>query len=425
METQWRFFINGTPCGDPIGWDSLELTLQRDPIFQGLENIFSDNITFWDEGAQIIKTEYEADGIDAQLEFLSEYSCDGGITWNSFVSGVLNAYFYSIINNEVTIKIEPSGFHRKIKNRLSTPINLNSNISIGGSAMSTINPFDLGLHSKEIVQQGQVEMTLGTFSENYTPIPTVDTLYFTLPFDNINFAEFSEWQFKTPPLINSSQGTPERGSIYHNDTSDPIDVSFDYIIKGTLTELLSITRSYHLTLVYAISNSSNPFTAGDGIIFEDYGVKSNIGGVVMSQDIDLSGTIIYTIPAGYSYYLYFVFANYNNSTTPQTATIEFIKDNLIVTGTITSIEDPSTSKAFLIHEVFAKLSESMTDEIDSFRSDFFGRIDSLPHVYDNNGCGAWVAISNGLNIRNMKDNQTPPQLFPNMPPMAFKLFEAV
>src|SRR6478736_8006701 len=103
MELLWRFKINGIEVPEPTGWDAIDITMQRDPIYHGLENTFSDNITFWDNGAAIIKEAFENDGIDAELNFTSEYSCDGGDTWTFFITGILNAFFYSIINNEVTI----------------------------------------------------------------------------------------------------------------------------------------------------------------------------------------------------------------------------------------------------------------------------------------------------------------------------------
>jgi hypothetical protein len=63
-----------------------------------LENIIShDNIKFWGEGADMITAEYEANGIDGELDFPYRYSCDG-TTYTTLFSGILNCYFYDITN---------------------------------------------------------------------------------------------------------------------------------------------------------------------------------------------------------------------------------------------------------------------------------------------------------------------------------------
>jgi hypothetical protein len=67
-----------------------------------------------------------------------------------------------------------------------------------------------------------------------------------------------------------------------------------------------------------------------------------------------------------------------------------------------STEPPSVIKGYYLYEAFNRICESITGELDSFRSDFFGRDNSVPTSYESDGCGGWVMLTNGLNIRNMK-----------------------
>lgn len=387
--TLWKFKINGTEVEEPIGWDALEVTLQRDPIFHGLQNIFSDNITFWDTGAQIIREAYETDGIDAQLVFLAQYSCDGGITYNTFISGILNAYFYSITNNEVTIKIEPSGFQRLLKNRLDSQINLNSSVSMDGLPMSSVDPFDLHLHSKEIKYKSTYFANPGVTSISYSSDP--NTEHISYPFI-LNISEVpgsleADDISNNPPIFYSGFYAPGitkrtinvQGSIKFHVNGQ------EFTATGKLESKTSSGSSIHVLPIFALSQGSTPVSADHSYTFND--------NFDFPQDS----------------YLYFTIEITANGT--GSITITFDTTNLVYMNyEELSISAPSITKAFLIHEAFAKISESITGIQDSFRSNFFGRTNSSPHTYSDNGCGSWTAISNGLNIRKMLDKNG--SLFP-------------
>lgn len=459
MKIVWEFKINGTPVEEPIGWDALTITLQRDIVYQGLENIFSDNITFWDTGAQIIKTEYELNGIDADLTFTSRYSCDGGLTFTEAINGILNAFFYSIENNIVTIKIEPSGFHRKVKNRLSTHVNLNSNISIGGLPMSTINPFDLGLHSKTILEQGIFtygpQIDIPNTIPGYTLIGELaQTFNVSFDLSFLRTIERSYSQTMVPEVIVTSEIETYNEGIINtlvNSTSYPGDnlqlqppvfynianisassfnfsgpIHFAYQLTLNLVVPPTVPRNLdvHITAItFYMKAGGTVYTIGTAT---DITISVTLTSAIPSYNLALQNTAFNIFEPNISLInpdevkLYIKYDVKYELQTPLIITepdysVEIINRGYIndldytgidkskVTVESYSKQPPSTTKAFLIHEVFAKLSESMTDEIDSFRSDFFGRLNSSPHSYDNDGCGGWTAITNGINLRKMLD----------------------
>lgn len=59
----------------------------------------------------------------------------------------------------------------------------------------------------------------------------------------------------------------------------------------------------------------------------------------------------------------------------------------------------TTAKAFAIFEAAAQIARVITDQIDSFRSNYFGRKNSEPFAYLGNGCGSFGAITNGFMLR--------------------------
>lgn len=405
--TTWEFKINGVIVEEPIGWDSVEITAQRDPVYHGLENIISDGMKFWGTGADMITEEYEANGIEGELTFLIRYSCDGGATYTTLFNGILNCFYYAVQNSEVTIKMEPSGFHRTVKNRLDVPINLNSNLSIDHLPMSTINPFDLRLHSKAIIQKASLTQnaTLLTVSDSHffpPSHPTPITIYLPL---EITLAELQDTHEFTNFFHFDEDAAA--GSPYFTLVNKSGVVTVDYKFKFTFHESIADARSYgiQINLSYGATGVENITTLEGTYFFSQSGGST-------SQAFNVSGRTDIPLEKGQFIYARISVSNYTTTNAvPQLASFSIVSDpGNYIKLTQNSIENPSTAKAFLIHEAFAKLTESITGVQDSFRSDFFGRILSEPHQYVANGCGGWTAITNGLNIRKLLDKNL--ALFP-------------
>jgi hypothetical protein len=383
MQTIWKFTINGTEIDEPIGWDAVELTLQRSDNYHGLENVISDNIKFWGTGADIISEAYETYGIDAQLNFVINYSCDGGDTYTVFFSGILNCYSYSVVNNEVSIKIDYSDFQRTAKNRLDTPVNLNSNISIDGNTMSSIVPFDLHLHGKSILYVANMLVNDPIKTFNLTDPAPFNPPFTIIGTDISDITEMSSYQ----PLV----------ALIQNNTSQTRTIH----ITGRIVvshHSLAISNAGPTTYTYA---GGFQVFAGTTLL---YTAPYNGGSSPVTYDFTIDQTVTIAPMSSmvfefFDYYANSVYAPLNSYSA------DWSFDSSLSNLTIQDVSsfNPSTTKAFLIHEVFAKIAESITGIQDSFRSDFFGRTNSSPHQYDQNGCGAWVAITNGLNIRKMLD----------------------
>jgi hypothetical protein len=81
---------------------------------------------------------------------------------------------------------------------------------------------------------------------------------------------------------------------------------------------------------------------------------------------------------------------------------------------ITSLCDPSPCKTYMLHEAASRIIENVTNNQLHFRSNYFGRTDSLPYAYDADGCGGLRSITNGLQIRRaVLTDGTNPKVFTN------------
>lgn len=388
MSIAWRFSINGTQVEEPVGWDAIQFKLQRDDQFSGLENMLSESIVYDGTGGALIKAEYETDGIDAALVYLVEYSCDG-ITYVTRFEGILNCVSYKEVNGVVTVKAEPSGFHRKVKNRLDIPVNLMSSTSIGGEAMSAISPFDLGLHSKAfslisefvVIEPSAASSILGNSSAvimNIPISPEISELPDTFQVDGA-FAQPS-----AVPL-----------NYYYKCGEALDDLTVEYRLKGSVTMIrIGVsTRDINFFRIFRRDNGVDTMIFNSGTIT---GISGN-----HTIDFDIPDTIAYGSVGVNEEYFYYASMDVDGGQWQCQLDMDDVDTFVTMTGISTYL--PSSTKAFLLHEVFAIVSESITDIPDSFKSDFFGRINSSPRTYDINGCGGWVALTNGLNLRKMLD----------------------
>lgn len=417
MTTIWKFLINDTEVDEPIGFDAVNITLQRDPQYTGLQNMFSDNLTFWGNGAQIIKEAYEADGIDAVLNFEVKYSCDGGLTSTQLINGILNCAFYSIINNEVTVKIDTSVFYRLLMNRLDTVVDLLSNTSVDFLPMSDIQPVtDFGLHSKYIsaYSQLQIDPTDNVFVVDYTENSIIASsggvgYPLLVGINEVNTTNSTE---SVPPWFDFPL-------FYSGDLLPPgitqRTIGLTGKLKGTITVNSDTGSVAPIFLRIKITGLDHTDIISDTILKEfvtlpGTGDSLNNGTYPFTIDFSqppYSGEASYNFAAQQYMFLYFgmsgqsghwsVTFTLNNE---QDGASGFtINNNLKLSEN--SIYPPSQCAAFLLHEAFAKLVESLTGVPDSFRSNFFGQPNSQPHQYTIPGCGAWTALSNGLAIRRM------------------------
>lgn len=402
----WLFKINNQEVEEPIGWDAVELTLQRSDTYLGLENIYSDNILFWNNGADIINAAYEAQSIDADLLFESLYDC-GDSVLNTFVEGILNAFFYSVKNNEVTIKIEPSGFHRDFKNNIDQTINMSSNVAIDGvTPITDIQPIEFGLHSKTVTFIADFEVENDSDSKTFAP--GVDTLHMTIPLSVEGSEGFDGLEDQVSPYLSSNADTTVGlvQLLWPNNTGKDQLIEFDYTIDGYVNVSGggnisggSVTLPTSLQIRIG-STYDNAFAEGGVYYIKPVFSKVYTNGVV-SVDLSESFNPTYNVPSGHNVYLSFVIAGIptdSGSPFPWSVETHFNKFSFKLKNL--NIADPSTATGYYIYEMLRKMCESMTGQIDCFRSNFFGREDL---GYESDGCGAWTTITNGLNIRNMFD----------------------
>lgn len=254
--------------------------------------------------------------------------------------------------------------------------------------MSTLVPFDLGLHSKEIdyfasLKPNSLISDFELFDLNPFNPPLI-----TIGSDIEGLSDMTSYVPVDALIVNNS--TQDRTIIFNGHFKIANAVIENRIVEGVST-IVNYSGNFKIVIdngvspidVYSIGEL--PYDISNYLIFDiNAEVILPALGNIKFYFYDLSD-LSYTV---LSYQGHWIFDN---------ETELKIEDK--------SVFAPSSTKAFLIYEAFAKISESITDQKDSFRSDFFGRTNSQPSSYISNGCGAWTAITNGLNLRKMLDKE--------------------
>ena len=386
----YRFYLRDpkvttawTEIDEPDGWDALSITMQRSDAYTGLENVYSDNITFVDEGARYLQGKFDIYLFDALIDFKWEYYCNNVLVESFF--GSINMITYSEENNRVSVKIEESSFSRKMLNRIETIVDLDSNTSIEGEELSELVKLNMPLHSKVISLQST--FTINEFLSDYEELGINDesfnALYFPLDVasDEYDTAVGTTTMFDINPSLPYSQRNlftaPVTGNYF-----------FEYNLKGYVQESTSSTRSFEFAILFETS-SSVQYTIRSATS------HSQTGGTITIL-YDLSGTVEIPLGSGESVALY---SSLFNSTPSRSSDLRQVIETSTLSIQSYSQYETSKTKCYKIYEALNRIVESITDTQDAIRSDFFGRTDSTPYSYSENGCGSWLTTMNGKALR--------------------------
>ncbi len=392
----WRFFLRDpllevsfTEVEEPEGWDALEQILQRSDLYTGMENKYSENLIFTEEGADYMIAKFDLYRFDGQIEFKAELYCDAVLSFT--LSGIINMVTYRNEQGRVNINFEDTSFQRKLFNRLTIPVKLSDHLSIEGVEIGYMDKVVIPFHSKAI-----------QYTANYLANQALMPLHFT---DRPN-AHTTPWELSGGDVIGATEPTTTEPSgagrsIVVNEGT--IEQYIDIECRVIVSPLASITRDDAITYTY---------TGGFDYIVRDsdgdHTVHSEAGIIqAFANTYDFTFTITIRLDPGDSCTI--TFFDFYEETLPGTGTLardqtyNYAEDSFI-TMLEESIYPVSTVKGYKIYEALNKVTESITDRPDAIRSDYFGRIDSDPEAYDTTGCGGEMLYTNGLAIRNMLDN---------------------
>lgn len=393
---EYRFYMRDplvsmtwTQVEEPEGWDALEETLQRSDAYTGMDNLYSSDLLFSLEGADFLIDKFELYRFDGHIDFKAELYCNQQLT--STITGIINLITYREENHRVSVSFEDTGFQRKFLNRIQTPINLSDELSIEGVNIGALVRNNIPFHSKEIFYTGEYNIDPALRDLTIIDRPNSHT---------------TPWHLLSGDVIGMTEPT----------TLEPTGAGRAIIVNnGTLEQNITISGRViisPLTSIFRNDSNTYTYTGGFNYLYSDSDgshVIYSTPGIIQgsANTYDFSFDINVRLAPGDSCILTYFDAY--EETLPGTGTISRNQHYIYGSECSLSLEElslfpTSTVDTYKIYEVLNKVVESITDRTDAIRSDFFGRTDSVPHVYTEDGCGSQAAYTNGLNIRNMLDN---------------------
>lgn len=409
---------------NPQGWDKIELSLMRDKTYTGLFHKFTVPIKFYNSsGKELVDQAYLKDGLQANGSIVMEVKCRPEDGYRELFTGRFNFDSYEREGPFTEVNIEPDGIGEKLKAREDIKIDLNTTESIGGVSLPAMSKimYDLNMHSQTLV--------LG--AEYYQELPyETQTTEFFHPFEDNQFnRRIQHAMFVRNAQIREMQQMASFQEAEAEQEDSLIDPFFVPEIPGFLSYPATFDVDYHFAGEYLDEDASaSPGRRGTNgnpllLLFAWGPEVGNLQYEVLGFDIEYD-TDITTFTTNFDYSGSFSF-NMNSDDRAYLfwySPTSFGFTNFGVSGTIrqrwtytdmdlnisTENEFVTTkSKASAIHEAFARTCEAITDDTDIFVSNYFGRTDSEPRIYPENGCGAFTALASGLHLRQFTETAKP------------------
>jgi hypothetical protein len=271
MEWQWTFIeadTTTTVVDEPVGWDGVSFSLQRDNINHGIFSTVDTGSFQWvGDAYNILSSVYSIDGANGQLELLFEYRCEGEDTYTEYFRGAFDFNTFERVCDDfcyIKCTITAAKCTDIFMSRMGQDVDVESTTNFDGDAITPMSFTPVILEGQDIFLQNKA-FNLGTNSGTGVILPTgASTQYFfsfcpVVPANNLQ--EIGEFNLNGVSLVSTTSGNvsvaadfatdaPAAFSSYGqfltiwNRTSDPLncidnDATIDIINKGTFNVTFS------------------------------------------------------------------------------------------------------------------------------------------------------------------------------------------
>ena len=436
----WKFYLEdggytATEIENPVGWADAVFNFKRDKILHGVFFEYSIPLKFYGLGYNIIKTAYDADGVEAYQRIIIDVQCNSGDDYVNFYTGKLNFTKVQFQESDVCfveVVIEDDSCLSAFKNRQDQEVELSSLVSLDGE---TMEPYEW--INKEILLPSKT--ILKTDEWLYADEADGDIQTAERSDTGIGLIEFEPYIWlKTTDVINELNGINEDHIAGESDsvtdvTATPLwvaqaipgDPSPDWVFNIRQKATISLTAFLtNLTLDgcgtddfedvvitlqmirYRPSDLSTSVHTIDTDTFSgchatfneafDYTFSGAFPSALLTGDevsmywrVQVSGTYSRIIPLDPSeLQINFTVTDQSESYFRVTLETNYASTNASVS---------------MVNEALSRITESITNKCLRAYSDYFGRTDSEPYDAAEDGCGSLEVITNGLLIRRNAD----------------------
>lgn len=402
---------------DPVGWEDAALKLKRDTDYHGVFKEYTFDLQFHCKGGgkTEIDGDYDTKGIQANVTLAISYKCAEGDDWTEIFDGKLDFSKYERTKDFTTVTIVRNDLSKLVMDRIDSKVDLTKVTTIDGltAPSYTYAGYDLNLHSKEIFIQSKVE---GLNEDNTAGIAgrisssdvfMVDEL--SLITNDLKTTNGTSFNLQQATDVGTAAPTQIHTADFTQIISYPATVTIEWDIQGEITVDRGTggSNASYSQIAFKMYYGSDISTTPTIVDLVDLGAQSYTGGTPLNVSYNQQGSTTINLNENDKIWCLWVGITSAYPFTGDTETWQLETDICEIKISDNTTKPATTAKAWAIHEAFSRISEnvtkqvtkSATTDITAFKSNFFGRVNSEPNAYNDNGCGAFTAVTNGYMIR--------------------------
>jgi hypothetical protein len=264
MEWQWTFIeadTTTTVVDEPVGWDGVSFSLNRDVINHGIFSTVDTGSFQWvDSAFTMLLNEYTTNGANGQMELLIEYKCEGETTYTEYFRGAFDFNTFERICDDfcyIKCTITAAKCTDIFMSRMGQDVDVEATANFDGDAITPMTFRQLNIEGQDIFLQNRAFNDGTTVGFTFFPFGANGFLYlnFCMTLPERNMEEIGTFNMNGATLIPTTSGNVPPLSRFITDhvdafdtfgkfltiwqrTSDPLncidnDATIDIICKGT------------------------------------------------------------------------------------------------------------------------------------------------------------------------------------------------
>lgn len=449
----FRFTLSHETLGSqeisaPDGWKDAVLKLERDTNFHSLVEYFNGSFIFYGDNGEVnggidfireVESQY---GFDADLSITIEISPDGFSYEDVFIGLLKLDAIQEMEDNRMQVPIVRNDFWNKFINRLETPVNLQSELSLDDDVINDYDSININLTPQKLPQSYTSVLETSTIlsDTSWTGSGVVPTRTITSQFDD-DWVQFSfdpildeiDDVFTIPIALNDVLPVENLYAIYGgtyvieakiicgiivgaelfspsrvyatgvHEIPDRNDLDFFYQVNDQPAVPFQVLNvGYSLSgkpgsqvSEFVLSPTTLELEAGDVVrifgkftgefTFSSISANDGIGLVIYGEDVteisvnNMGGTLVDDTT--------FLGVPINDTTAS------------FVNITAQTVFPETNGFGFLLHDAGGQVVDRIVSRNNSFYSEFLGSGNTIYRQYDQDGCGWKYSLLKGLQLR--------------------------
>jgi hypothetical protein len=264
MEWKWTFIESDTTTtvvDEPVGWDGVSFSLNRDMINHGIFSTVDTGSFQWvDSAFTMLLTEYNINGANGQMELLIEYKCEGESTYTEYFRGAFDFNTFERICDDfcyIKCTITAAKCTDVFMSRMGQDVDVEATTNFDNDAITPMTFRQLNIEGQDIFLQNRAFNDGTTVGFTFYPFGSNGFIYlnFCMTLPERNMEEIGTFNMNGATLIPTYSGNVPPLSRFITDhvdafetfgkfltiwkrTSDPLncidnDATIDIICKGT------------------------------------------------------------------------------------------------------------------------------------------------------------------------------------------------